>query len=73
MIEASELAKSFGGVHAVREVTFTAPDGAITGLLGPNGAGKTTTLRMIAALVAPSRGAARVDGIDCAADPLAAG
>ncbi|MGZ5062697.1 MAG: ABC transporter ATP-binding protein [Usitatibacter sp.] len=72
MIEASELAKSFGGVHAVREVTFTAPDGAITGLLGPNGAGKTTTLRMIAALVAPSRGAARVDGIDCAADPRAA-
>jgi sodium transport system ATP-binding protein len=55
----------------VREVTFSAPDGAITGLLGPNGAGKTTTLRMIATLVAPTQGHAKVDGIDCAADPLA--
>jgi sodium transport system ATP-binding protein len=71
LIETRDLAKSFGSVHAVREVTFTAPDGSITGLLGPNGAGKTTTLRMIATLVAPSRGAARVDGIDCVADPLA--
>ena len=54
----------------MREVSFTAPDGAITGLLGPNGAGKTTTLRMIAALVAPTAGSASVDGVDCAAAPL---
>jgi sodium transport system ATP-binding protein len=72
LIEARDLAKSFGSVQAVREVTFTAPDGSITGLLGPNGAGKTTTLRIIATLVAPSRGSARVDGIDCVAEPLAA-
>ena len=71
MIEARELAKHFGDVHAVRQVTFTAPDGSITGLLGPNGAGKTTTLRMISALVTPSHGTAKVDGIDCAVDPLA--
>jgi sodium transport system ATP-binding protein len=70
LIEVHGLAKQFGAVHAVREVTFTAPDGAITGLLGPNGAGKTTTLRMIAALVTPTRGAAMVDGIDGAADSL---
>jgi sodium transport system ATP-binding protein len=72
LIEALSLAKRFGAVDAVRDVTFTAHDGSITALLGPNGAGKTTTLRMIAALVAPSHGAARVDGIDCLADPLAA-
>ncbi len=72
MIEADALAKRFGAVEAVREVTFRAPDGAITGLLGPNGAGKTTTLRMIATLVAPSGGRALVDGVDVAADPLAA-
>ena len=71
MIETRDLAKRFGEVQAVRQVSFTAPDGSITGLLGPNGAGKTTTLRMIATLVAPSRGSALVDGIDCVAEPLA--
>ena len=71
MIEVTDLAKHFGTVQAVRHVSFRAPDGAITGLLGPNGAGKTTTLRMIATLVAPTHGNARVDGIDCSADPLA--
>ena len=70
MIETRDLAKRFGEVDAVRHVTFTAPDGSITGLLGPNGAGKTTTLRMISTLVTPTRGRAMVDGIDCAVDPL---
>ena len=71
MIETEDLAKHFGEMQAVRHVTFTAPDGSITGLLGPNGAGKTTTLRMISTLVTPTRGRAMVDRIDCAADPLA--
>ncbi len=71
MIKVEDLAKRFGPIEAVRDVSFTAPDGSITGLLGPNGAGKTTTLRMIATLVKPSHGTARVDGIDGAADPLA--
>jgi len=70
LIRAHELAKRFGDFEAVRRVTFTAPDGAITGLLGPNGAGKTTTLRMIGALIVPSGGIAQVDGRDAAADPL---
>ena len=70
MIEARDLAKRFGGVEAVRHVSFTAPDGAITALLGPNGAGKTTTLRMISTLVAPTAGKALVDGIDAVADPI---
>jgi sodium transport system ATP-binding protein len=72
MIEARSLAKRFGGITAVRDVSFVAPDGAITALLGPNGAGKTTTLRMISTLVTPSQGEALVDGIDVAAGPLAA-
>ena len=71
MIEARDLAKRFGAVEAVRHVSFSARDGAITGLLGPNGAGKTTTLRMISTLVAPSAGAALVDGHDSAGDALA--
>ena len=71
MIEVQDLAKHFGEIQAVRHVTFTAPDGSITGLLGPNGAGKTTTLRMISTLVTPTHGAVRVDGHDVARDPLA--
>jgi sodium transport system ATP-binding protein len=74
MIALERLAKAFGKrreVHAVRDVTFDAPDGAITGLLGPNGAGKTTLLRMIATLVVPDAGCARVDGLDAVADRYA--
>ena len=71
MIEVEALAKHFGAVQAVRDVSLRAPDGAITALLGPNGAGKTTTLRMIATLVVPTHGRARVDGVDCVADPVA--
>jgi sodium transport system ATP-binding protein len=64
LIRVEGLVKRFGAVEAVKDVTFTAPDGAITGLLGPNGAGKTTTLRMISTLVQPSQGTASVDGLD---------
>ncbi len=71
MIAAERLAKRFGAVPAVREVSFEAPDGAITGLLGPNGAGKTTTLRMISTLVVPTGGTARVDGLDVRGQPQA--
>jgi len=56
-------------VHAVRDVSFSAPPGHITGLLGPNGAGKTTTLRMLAALITPDAGTLAVDGIDVVARP----
>ena len=82
MIRADGLAKQFEAVrargvppavvHAVREVSFVAEDGRVTGLLGPNGAGKTTTLRMISTLVAPSAGTASVDGRDVRTDALAA-
>jgi sodium transport system ATP-binding protein len=72
VIEARGLVKRFGKVEAVRNVSFTAPDGCITGLLGPNGAGKSTTLRMLYTLLAPDSGSARIDDIDVAADPDAA-
>ena len=72
MIEVERLAKSFGSVHAVREVSFTALDGRITGLLGPNGAGKSTTLRMLYTVLRPQSGSARVDGTDIGRDPVAA-
>lgn len=64
MIEVSNIQKSFGDVQAVRNVSFAAENGVITGLLGPNGAGKTTTLRMIYTLLRPDRGSVEVDGFD---------
>jgi sodium transport system ATP-binding protein len=64
VIEVQGLAKRFGSVQAVSDVSFCARDGSITGLLGPNGAGKTTTLRMIYTILTPERGTACVDGHD---------
>ncbi len=72
MIEARQLRKSFGSVAAVTDVSLLAPDGCITGLLGPNGAGKSTTLRMLYTVLQPDAGAALINGIDAAAEPLAA-
>jgi len=51
-------------VEAVNEVTFTIGGGEVVGFLGPNGAGKTTTLKMLAGLLLPSAGTARVLGVD---------
>jgi sodium transport system ATP-binding protein len=71
MIAVAGLAKRFGRVEAVRDVSFSAADGRITGLLGPNGAGKSTTLRILYTALRPDAGQAHIDGIDVAADPLA--
>ncbi len=70
MIEAKQLEKSFGKVRAVKDVSFTANNGLITGLLGPNGAGKSTTLRMLYTILKPDRGTALVDHIDVTSKPL---
>ncbi len=72
MIHALNLRKQFGNVVAVDDVSFSAPDGAVTGLLGPNGAGKTTSLRMVYGLLKPASGKVEIDGIDVALRPLEA-
>lgn len=68
MIRVENLHKTFktrtGLVKAVDGVSFTAPDGQITGLLGPNGAGKTTCLRMLYTLMRPDQGSVSVDDLD---------
>jgi ABC-2 type transport system ATP-binding protein len=56
------LTRDFGGTRAVDGVTLRVPTGAVYGLLGPNGAGKTTTLKMLAGLLSPTSGTARVAG-----------
>lgn len=72
MIEARQLSKHFGAVAAVREVSFSAADGRITGLLGPNGAGKSTTLRMLYTVLKPDAGDALIDGQSAVRRPRAA-
>ncbi|MGZ0146209.1 ABC transporter ATP-binding protein [Kribbella sp. WER1] len=57
-IRVAGLSKTFGAVHGVREVTFTADAGRVTGFVGPNGAGKSTTLRMLLGLIRPDAGSA---------------
>src|SRR5215203_5345238 len=67
-IEASGLVKSFGSTTAVDGVDLSVRRGAVYGMLGPNGAGKTTTVRMLATLLRPDSGTARVLGHDVVAE-----
>src|SRR5215207_895336 len=67
-IEASGLVKTFGEVKAVDGVDLTVAKGSVYGVLGPNGAGKTTTIRMLATLISPDGGSAKVLGHDIATE-----
>jgi ABC-2 type transport system ATP-binding protein len=62
------LEKSYGSVRALCGVDFTARPGSVLGLLGPNGAGKTTAVRILATLLDPDGGSARVAGLDVVRD-----
>lgn len=70
-IEAVGLVKRFGDHTAVDGVSLTVPTGAVYGVLGPNGAGKTTTIRMLATLLRPDAGEARIFGHDVVREPTA--
>ena len=72
MIRVQNVSKAFGPVQAVRDVSFEARDGRVTGLLGPNGAGKSTTLRILYTVLRPDAGSATIDGVDVVADSLGA-
>jgi ABC-2 type transport system ATP-binding protein len=69
-IETDGLTKRFGSLGAVDHLSFKVGEGEILGLLGPNGAGKTTTVRMLACLISPSEGSARVGGYDIAKESM---
>ena len=72
MIEAEHLAKDYGTVLAVDDVSFSVGTGEVVGFLGPNGAGKSTTLRMLAGFLAPTRGRVLLHGFDMQKEPLRA-
>ena len=69
-IETEDLTKRFGTLTAVDHLSFRVDPGEIFGLLGPNGAGKTTTIRMLASLIEPTEGCARVGGHDVVKESL---
>ncbi|HWH15595.1 MAG TPA: ATP-binding cassette domain-containing protein [Miltoncostaeaceae bacterium] len=68
-IEAEGLVKTYGSTRAVDGVDLTVPRGVVYGVLGPNGAGKTTTIRMLATLIRPDAGRARILGRDVVDEP----
>lgn len=68
-IVTDNMSKSFGAQVAVSELNLKIQPGAVYGFLGRNGAGKTTTMRMLLGLVRPTRGSARVLGLDPASEP----
>jgi len=68
-VEVRDLVKRFGEFVAVDHVSLTVQAGEIFGFLGPNGAGKSTTIRILCGLLAPTAGAARVNGFDVATEP----
>jgi branched-chain amino acid transport system ATP-binding protein len=63
VLEVRDVAKSFGGVHAVRGVSFNVYEGEILGLIGPNGSGKSTLFNCILGQLMPSQGDVRIDGV----------
>ena len=63
VIEAADLRKDYGGVDALRGLTFQVPAGRICGFLGKNGAGKTTTIKVLLGMAKPTSGQARVFGL----------
>lgn len=64
LIDIRGITKDYGRTTALREVTFSVPEGSIFGLIGPDGAGKTTLYRILATLLTPDRGTATVAGLD---------
>jgi ABC-2 type transport system ATP-binding protein len=72
MIELQQLTKHFGELVAVDHVTLTIPRGEFFAVLGPNAAGKTTTIRIVAGLMKPTSGRARVAGFDVQVEPIEA-
>ena len=69
LIEASDLDKRFGDIHAVDGISLQVKRGEVLGFLGPNGAGKSTTMKMLVGFLEPDAGSARIAGIDVQMSP----
>jgi ABC-2 type transport system ATP-binding protein len=72
MIEAESLSKFYGSFAAIQDISFQVQAGEIVAFLGPNGAGKSTTMKILTGFLAPSKGHARIAGIDVQEDRIRA-
>ena len=72
MIEAEGLSKFYGSFAAIQDISFQVQAGEIVAFLGPNGAGKSTTMKILTGFLAPSKGHARIAGIDVQQDRILA-
>ena len=72
MICVQNYTKRYGDRDVVKNISFTAKDGAITGFIGHNGAGKSTTIKAITGIISPTAGSIMLNGIDVVKDPLQA-
>lgn len=70
VLEVKKLSKTYGGLNAVKDVSFTLLPGDIFGFIGSNGAGKTTTIKMLATLLEPTDGTATLEGFDIQREPM---
>lgn len=70
LIEVHNFTKTYGDNVVVKDISFTAKDGAITGFIGHNGAGKSTTIKAITGVIKPTEGTILINGIDIAKDAL---
>ncbi|MBQ7219001.1 MAG: ABC transporter ATP-binding protein [Ruminococcus sp.] len=70
MIEVKKLTKAYGANTVVKDISFVAKDGAITGFIGHNGAGKSTTIKAITGVIKPTKGNILINGIDIEKDAL---
>lgn len=72
MIEAIGLTKYYGNFAAIENISFSIKPGEVVAFLGPNGAGKSTTMKILTGYLAPTRGTAKIGGLDVATDRLRA-
>ena len=68
LISVQNFTKRYGNHDAVKNISFTAKDGAITGFIGHNGAGKSTTIKAITGVISPTEGNITINGIDIVKD-----
>jgi len=70
LLDVRDISVSFGGVHALQDVSFQVEEGELLGLIGPNGAGKTTAMRVVTGVVTPNAGSILLDGNALTGKPI---